>query len=293
MSIRLEMIQVGRLAPKLLGEAANLVEAYLLSRRHDGGGFMNRYGQPDLYYSVFALDALCCLQSSAPLSGFESYLDHFGDGADLDFVHLCCLIRCASVVLGSQLSRQRLKERLLAYRSLDGGFHPEQAQAEGTAYGCFLGVAALQDLGVDLEDFKASICHCLGKLKGSRPAWGNEARVPSPSTNATAAAMTTLRQFGEDPGKDCQEWLLAQSHPMGGFKAAPMAPIPDLLSTATALHALAGSNALALEGNHDRCLDFIDSLWTNLGGFHGHWHEDEIDPEYTFYGLLALGHLSD
>ena len=24
----------------------------------------------------------------------------------------------------------------------------------------------------------------------------------------------------------------------------------------------------------------------------GHWHEDELDTEYTFYGLLALGHLS-
>jgi hypothetical protein len=42
----------------------------------------------------------------------------------------------------------------------------------------------------------------------------------------------------------------------------------------------------------ERCLDFIDSLWTNKGGFHGHWADDDLDAEYTFYGLLALGHLA-
>jgi len=40
------------------------------------------------------------------------------------------------------------------------------------------------------------------------------------------------------------------------------------------------------------CLDFIDTLWSNEGGFHGHWHDDLLDVEYTFYGLLALGHLA-
>jgi hypothetical protein len=40
------------------------------------------------------------------------------------------------------------------------------------------------------------------------------------------------------------------------------------------------------------CLDFIDSLWTNEGAFHGNWADDHVDCEYTFYGLLALGHLA-
>jgi hypothetical protein len=43
---------------------------------------------------------------------------------------------------------------------------------------------------------------------------------------------------------------------------------------------------------HERCLDFLDSLWSADGGFHGHWADDQLDSEYTFYGLLALGHLS-
>ena len=71
----------------------------------------------------------------------------------------------------------------------------------------------------------------------------------------------------------------------------PAAPAPDLLSTAVALHALAGLQA---DFSHlkDPLLDFVDTLWSADGGFHGHWADHELDVEYTYYGLLALGHLS-
>jgi hypothetical protein len=36
----------------------------------------------------------------------------------------------------------------------------------------------------------------------------------------------------------------------------------------------------------------VDSLWDATGGFHGNWTDDMLDCEYTYYGLLALGHLS-
>jgi hypothetical protein len=85
---------------------------------------------------------------------------------------------------------------------------------------------------------------------------------------------------------------MAQQHPNGGFMAVPGAPLPDLLSTATALHALACLERRIPSTVHERCLDFIDTLWSADGGFHGHWADDHLDAEYTFYGLLALGHLS-
>ena len=72
--------------------------------------------------------------------------------------------------------------------------------------------------------------------------------------------------------------------------SAPKAPMPDLLSTATALHALAGMQ-VEFESVREPCLDFLDSLWTGQA-FCGHWAEDVTDSEYTFYALLALGHLS-
>ena len=48
-----------------------------------------------------------------------------------------------------------------------------------------------------------------------------------------------------------------------------------------------------LNGLRESCLDFIDSLWTNRGGFYGHWSDDAIDTEYTYYALLSLGHLTE
>ena len=36
----------------------------------------------------------------------------------------------------------------------------------------------------------------------------------------------------------------------------------------------------------------LTCLWSAAGGFHGNWADDTLDPEYTYYGLLALGHLA-
>jgi hypothetical protein len=49
---------------------------------------------------------------------------------------------------------------------------------------------------------------------------------------------------------------------------------------------------VTLDGIREPCLDFLDTLWTNRGGFYGTWADDTLDCEYTYYGLLALGHLS-
>jgi hypothetical protein len=63
------------------------------------------------------------------------------------------------------------------------------------------------------------------------------------------------------------------------------------LSTATALHALS-ELCVPLTGLRETCLDFLDTLWTSRGAFCGSWLEAAPDCEYTYYGLLALGHLS-
>ena len=132
---------------------------------------------------------------------------------------------------------------------------------------------------------------CLKFLETPDGAWANERILKTGSTNATAAATTLLRYLGLPLNPAVGDWLLARFHPQGGFLAAPNAPLPDLLSTATVLHALAGMQR-EVSALKETCLDYVDSLWTNDGAFHGHWGEDTLDCEYTYYGLLALGHLS-
>ncbi len=296
MSLRLEMLQVARLAPKLLGESTGLVEAFIRNRQNDDGGFADRDGDSDLYYTVFAIDSLIALNADIDFAPIEEHLRGFGDGEGLDFVHLGCLARAWSALPDPnrlpQESRRRISERIREYQCPDGGFNPDRGAQTGTAYGAFLALHANQDLRLDCPDPDALIAS-LKTLETPDGAWTNDsnARTAAGSTNAAAAAIVALNQLEAPIRPEAADWLLNQRHAQGGFRAMPAAPIPDLLSTATSLHALATMGA-PIDPIKESCLDYIDTLWTNDGSFYGNWLEEDLDCEYTFYGLLALGHLS-
>jgi prenyltransferase beta subunit len=291
MSLRLEMLQVARLAPRVLQDSAPLVRDFLLRQLDEDGGFANRSGKSDLYYTVFGIDALIALQAEIPLEKLRPYVESFGDGEKLDFVHLCCLARVrAALGLQSDEPGRAILERIKQFRSRDGGFNLQLNQPHGTVYGCFLSFGAYQDLGCELPDI-LRLVQCLKLLESKDGAWANNPDAQFGSTTATAAAVTLLRNVAMPINDRVSDWLLTQHHPQGGFVAAPKAGMPDLLSTATALHALAGME-IPLETIREDCLDFIDTLWTNEGAFYGHWGDEQADCEYAFYALLALGHLS-
>jgi prenyltransferase beta subunit len=299
MSIRLEMLQVARVAPKALGDSADLVRAFLLSQQNDDGGWRDRSGLSDLYYTVFGLEGLLALRADIRLAHVARYLASHGVGENLDFVHLCCLARCWAALANQDAAilrerpasfTTRVAQRLEQFRATDGGYHPLPASQFGTAYGCFLALAAYQDLGVELPE-PLRVVQCLKFLETPDGAWTNERGMKFGATNSTAAAITLLRHLHLPIHPQVGDWLMAQMHADGGFLAIPGAPIPDLLTTATALHALSGLE-IPLEPIKEKSLDFIDTLWTAQGSFHGNWTDEHLDSEYTYYGLLALGHLS-
>ena len=295
MSIRLEMLQVARLAPKVLGESAELVRRFLLSQQNEDGGFKDRAGRSDLYYTVFGLEGLLALQSELPTERVERYLRSFTEDSRLDFVHLCCLARVWAA-LSSQatpripaIERSRLLARIETFRAKDGGYHPVAKSDSGTVYAGFLALGAYQDLRATMPQ-PLELVRSLKRCETADGAWANERGLKEGSTNSTAAAVTLLRQLQMPFNPQVGDWLLARVDAQGGFRAATGAPLPDLLSTATSLHALAGLER-DFRPIKESCLDFVDSLWTNEGGFYGHWGEETLDCEYTYYGLLALGHL--
>jgi len=295
-SIRLEMLQIARIASKALGESTTLVRDFLLKQQNEDGGFRDRAGRSDLYYTVFGLDGLLALQAELPARRVAEFLGGFRSGGGLDFVHLCCLARCwAALGDSARLSlsgdwRNEIAARVREFRSADGGFSPARQASNATAYGCFLAMAAHQDLQIPLPD-ALEVVRALKFLETPDGAWANERGLKVGATNATAAAATLLRHLSMPVDARVGRWLLARCYPQGGFLAAPGAPMPDLLSTATALHALSGTQ-VSIDEIREACLDFVDSLWTNEGAFFGHWGEETLDCEYTYYGLLALGHLS-
>ncbi len=257
------MLQVARLAPNLLQESADRVAEYLHSQFNEDGGARDRAGKSDLYYTVFALDGLIALRRDPPADRVRPSLESFGDGEGLDLVHLACLARCwAALGKGPTVIAERIARA-----------------SNGSVYHQFISTGALEDLG-------------------GRPNLSPEAvlRHQSPdgsfggTTPTTAGAVTILHHLGADVPAASVDWLLARARPEGGFAAVPDAPMPDLLSTATALHALVAAHA-PIGALKEKTLDFVDSLWTGQG-FCGTWADESPDCEYTFYGLLALGHLS-
>jgi prenyltransferase beta subunit len=286
------MLQVARLAPKQLGESRDLVAAFLRERLNPDGGFQDRAGASDLYYTVFGLDALIALQESLPVEQTAVYLRTFRDCSVLDFVHLSCLARAwaALRVQPDHGLADQLLGRIEACRSADGGYATTAGAAHGSAYAAYLAMGAYQDLGRTLPDGDAVLAS-LHRLRAADGSYGNHPGLSSGLTTATAAAVLVLHQLDAPADRDAGMWLLDRCHARGGFFASRTTPVPDLLSTATALHALATLH-VPIAGLRDPCLDFIDSLWTNRGGFFGTWADDAADCEYTYYALLALGHLS-
>jgi hypothetical protein len=179
--------------------------------------------------------------------------------------------------------------RLEEYRTADGGVDAEPGAPSGSAYGAFLAVTAYEDLGLQVPG-RDTFLHGLKQLRAADGGYGNQPHQACGLTPTTAAVATLLRALGHECPAGLESWLLSQRHPESGFFAVPGAPIPDLLSTATALHALCGMG-VSFDSFRQPCLDFVRSLWDGHGAFAGSWADPTPDCEYTYYGLLALGHL--
>lgn len=292
MTISGEMQAIAARATKLLADPA-AVAAFLRRRLLDDGGFADRAGKSDLYYTVFGLQASAALGARLPADRVRGYLEPFGRGEGLDLVHASCLARCWSCLPAAAIpedARRAILGRVEACGSADGGYAQQAGQPTGSAYGCFLALGALQDLGAGPPD-AAGLARCLAALQRPDGAYANDRRLPIGSVPATAAAVTVLHHLGRDATDRTRRWLLAQHLPTGGFLAVPAAPEADLLATATALHALhlLGDD---LAGIRQPCLRFVRSLSDGHGGFVGHAADTTADCEYTYYALLALGHLA-
>ena len=265
-----------------LGGSTQLIVDFLKSNINPDGGFKGRSDKSDLYYTVFGTEALAALGGSVDNERTLSYLDTFTDLDKLDLIHLASLVRCYANLSQGAIEnslRERLVNALERFRS-----------EVNTVYDCFIVLGAYQDLGVDLPD-KDRLIKCIAQLSVDSGGFTNNPSIHTGSTNATAAAMITLHELGEKIDNKHADWLISQCTNTGGFTAAPAAPMPDLLSTATALHALKVTG-FDTESIKEKTLNFIDTLWTKQGSFYANWAEKTLDCEYTYYGLLALGELN-
>lgn len=293
MTLREEMTGAARRGAAALGPAAADAAAFVASRRGPNGGWTGRSEEDDLYYGVFATAALAALGQDACDPELRAWLATAPEPDALDLVHLSSLIRCRATACPEQLDdafRTAALARVRAFRSADDGYALDPDGRSGSAYGAFLAIGALQDLDAAPEDPDA-MAGALAALRPSAGGYCNEAAVPAPSAPATAAAVTVLHQLGRPTDDAALRWLRQACYRGGGFTVVPALPVPDLLSTAVTVHALA-TRGFPLGDIAGEVREFVMARRTPAGGFCASAADTEPDVEYTFYGLMALGHVA-
>lgn len=297
MNICRSLIEAASKASGLLGSRRDHVIRILLERQLADGGFGGKGKTSDLYYTGFAVLSLMALNADFDRSPVIGYLEDYKFAETTDLAHRSAWIRLLKLLkpnFPDDAARAVCTEMLVQCRSDDGAWHHLGREKTGSAYGCFLFLGACQDLdlSVDIET-RAAIGRCLDLLETPGGGYFNERSIPACAVPSTAAAMIVREVLGgtEQRVAASAQWLL-KNYTGDGFQVMLMAPVSDLLSTAVALHALAQSG-VPLSALRLPCLKYVNSLWDPQIGFCANSLDRLSDTEYMFYGLLALGHLSE
>ncbi len=291
MTIRLEMIQTAKFgAASLNPTIANQIINFVSSLHNPDGGYRGRSTASDLYYTVFAMKILLSFNAELPVDKIEAYLNSISAGQPLDLVHLSCLARCWANLPDKKPSfekRASIIEQIKSCWIGPTGFANRPGEKKSSIYSTFMALSAYQDLEEAMPDQEAIIDWLFSNEAAEEGfAFKTDANGLTP---ITSGAVILLKHLSVAVPDETRQWLLNRHNPDGGFYAASLLPLPDLLSTATALHALKALN-VSLDEIREPCLNFVNSLWRKHG-FCGMTVDETVDCEYTFYGLLALGNL--
>jgi geranylgeranyl transferase type-2 subunit beta len=290
-TIRRDILEILGGGWDLIGPRRDSITAYVAGLQNTDGGFRGRTTQSDLYYSVFAGEMLLSARTNFDRPGLIRYLRTINPQS-LDFIHLCCWIRCAADmgILDGQWQAS-LVRYIEAFRCDDGLFHHAGREKESSIYGTFMAFSASQDLN-EMISVSLQILSRLDQFRNADGSYRNESQNGPGLLPATAAAMAIQSQAGITIEQQTIEWMFSCLTDEGGFAVSPMIPVADLLSTATALQSLRQAS-VDLAETKNRCLSFVDGLFQDAGGFSANAFDATVDAEYTFYGLLALGNLNE
>ncbi|MDE5423257.1 terpene cyclase/mutase family protein [Ancylomarina sp. DW003] len=301
----------------LLSEDALLqIRQFVDQAKYENGGFQDRAGKPDIYYSVFGYTLAFAYDIKLDLEKEFRFLEGWNQKQNADLIHAVCYIRCYYLLLVleqkqkfnlkvdvsdfdgfiAKLVMKRMIKKLRKncqsyfdlieeYKAKDGGYNHNKKQADqATVYASFLVWTLFQDLNE--EAVLNTITNQLEELKCKDASFANDNASQSGVSSATAAGI--IMTGNRERNRSSIQYLKQNYTPRGGFKAASGLPIADVLSTSTALLALylAGENLQELS---EKSLDFINLHWDESGGFFGSIADMTCDVEYTYYALLGIG----
>jgi prenyltransferase beta subunit len=282
--------------------------SYLLGLQQPDGGFPNRCGGSDPYYTAFGLGALALLgrldeQVSAGASAF--LLQRLRQPLlPVEFIAAATgtlLLHASSSgdALAATLAdlQQQAASVLDPLRLPDGGYAKTARSSASSTYQTFLAISCKQLLGMAQDDLRLVAAF----LRSRQRPDGGFAEVHHASTsgvNPTAAAVVLARIIQAQAEaseteillpslRSAARYLAAMQTPEGGLRASALVPLADLLSTFTGLVALV---CLGADERIDRAAmrRYVAGLEHPSGGFCGSLPDRQPDCEYTFYALGTL-----
>lgn len=274
----------------LLPDALDDIAFFLSAAQTADGGYRGRSAMGDVYYSAFAVDCLLALDRPLPLDRLRDFAHGRAAALDLDLPHTASLLRLLALEEEDDVAREQARQRLARFYDPGRGWKLHADSPHSSIYAAFLAALALDDMGLEDEE-------CLplpsteALLESLRPdgLFADAGGAAAGTITVTAAAVMLLLIQMQTPPEQTLDALLRLAAPGGGFRLAPNAPAPDLLSTATALTTLAAADVSMPRPLRAACASFVEGAWQQDGGFSSHPADRVSDVEYTWYGLLALG----
>ena len=299
---------------------------YILSRQLPDGGFNGLIGESDSYYTAFGVRcaALLDIIDSSFWTKVAGWLtDRIGATADL-------IDRFSLLVVDRFVARRAIPEWTAAHRSalhlsarsvIDADNpspdRPGEIDTMAGYYSAFISLLSrgmlgdpyprLPELGNDVLDRiraadrlnrsgVAGLARRLSKLPVARR-WIKNA-ADNAGVSQIAAAVAILSASGGIPADVADpllKYIASLQRPDGGVSAHPDAPMPDGLSSFTALNAVMDIRSESPAGNGNFGIKlgglarFITELESDGGGFRGVINSADPDVEYTFYGIASFG----
>ncbi len=244
------------------------IRSFIRGQQTIEGGFADRGGKCDLYYSLFGYYIAEALSVTEVMEPLKKYVASVVVPENLSGVYRYCGAILYARLIGQDETTEKLRKQIVTDLVLADSKQPE--------YTGFLGVLALYYL----EDYQ-NIRRVLNKYKSF-----TVSNHPCPVVAATAVMMG----MAGSPQTEAVDTITSFYRHNGGFAALRQAPAEDLLSTGVALYALHFLDADIRLIKPD-CFAYVDDLYDN-GGFRATSYDSYSDVEYTFYGLLALGSMS-
>ena len=250
-------------------EMITKIKSFILSKQTTQGGFADRGGNPDLYYSLFGYYIAETFSVTEVMEPLKKYVADTVTMNELSGVYRYCGAILYAKLIGLDATTEKLRRQIVADLVKTDLKQPE--------YSGFLGMLALYYL----EDFR-NIQRAVNQYKKFEITDNH----PCPVIAATAILLSMA---GKKQPK-VADMLKSFYRKNGGFAVLHNAPSEDMLSTGVALYALHFLDA-DLRLIKPDCITFIDDLYDN-GGFRATSDDTYTDVEYAFYGLLALGSMS-